>query len=81
MTPTTAAPDGLLWSNVTWSQWVEVAWWTTAALVGAAGLAIVLIYRRRSASPSLTAALMITATLGAAGYCAAVVMGFVADLI
>ena len=81
MTPTTAAPGGLRWSNVTWSQWVEAAWWTTAALVGAAGLAIVLIYRRRSASPSLTAALMITATLGAAGYCAAVIMGFVADLI
>ena len=81
MTPTTAAPDGLVWSNVTWSQWVEVAWWTTAALVGAAGLAIVLIYRRRSVSPSLTAALMITATLGAAGYCAAVIIGFVADLI
>ncbi len=81
LTPTTAAPGGLLWSNVTWLQWVEAAWWTTAALVGAAGLGIVLIYRRRSASPSLTAALMITATLGAAGYCAAVIIGFVADLI
>ncbi len=81
MTPATAAPGGVRWSNVTWLQWVEAAWWTTAALVGAAGLAIVLIYRRRSASPSLTAALMITATLGAAGYCAAVIIGFVADLI
>ncbi len=81
LTPTTASPGGVRWSNVTWLQWVEAAWWTTAALVGAAGLAIVLIYRRRSASPSLTAALMITATVGAAGYCAAMIMGFVADLI
>jgi hypothetical protein len=76
-----AAAGGLRWSNVTWSQWAEAAWWTTVALVGAAGLVIVLIYRRRSASNRLTAALMITASLGAAGYCAAVISGFVADLI
>lgn len=68
---TLGATGGYNWSAISWRQWTQAGAWTILAIGAVVGLVLlILLHRRREASPRLGLATAILAWTGFGGFCA-----------